>query len=173
MYTVASFATILLTHALLLLLSLYIGMNPSDGPSHHEREIGFKNHDVATSICGTGSRVCSPAQAVGRYFLFGVTHYSPLDCGSRGALFIRKAARELRTACQRDGLALEEKDDAVHFCQYDVILSMGKRRGGRLDSTSRGPTPVEKLIKAASSKRTIMQGMVIIISKIRLMSLES
>jgi hypothetical protein len=42
---------------------------------------------------------------------------------------VRKAARELRTACQRDGLALEEQDDAVQFCQYDAIFSMGKRRG--------------------------------------------
>ena len=41
---------------------------------------------------------------------------------------VRKAARDLRMACERDGLTLEG-DETLEFCQYDAIFSMGKRRG--------------------------------------------
>ncbi|GAX18963.1 hypothetical protein FisN_8Hh183 [Fistulifera solaris] len=41
---------------------------------------------------------------------------------------VRKATNLLRNACERDGLKLT-RSEALQFCQYDAIFSMGKRRG--------------------------------------------
>lgn len=41
---------------------------------------------------------------------------------------VRRTLAELRNACERDGLDLQNTGDIV-FCQYDAIFSMGKRRG--------------------------------------------
>ena len=43
---------------------------------------------------------------------------------------VRKADRELRQCCERDGLKMSPKTDGVvKFAQYDAIYSMGERRG--------------------------------------------
>ena len=43
---------------------------------------------------------------------------------------VKKATNLLRNACERDGLKVSASlGDALQFCQYDAIFSMGKRRG--------------------------------------------
>lgn len=43
---------------------------------------------------------------------------------------VKKATKELRNACERDGLNISTSlGESVQFCQYDAIFSMGKRRG--------------------------------------------
>ena len=43
---------------------------------------------------------------------------------------VRKADRELRECCKRDGLVVSSKTEGVvKFAQYDAIFSMGERRG--------------------------------------------
>lgn len=42
---------------------------------------------------------------------------------------VRKADRDLREACARDGLAVQKETEAeVRFSQYNAIFSMGERR---------------------------------------------
>lgn len=46
------------------------------------------------------------------------------------APIVRKADKQLRDACKRDGLVVApETADFVRFAQYDAIYSLGKRRG--------------------------------------------
>ena len=46
------------------------------------------------------------------------------------APIVRKADRELRAACQRDGIKIPSwTSSSVKFAQYDAIFSLGKRRG--------------------------------------------
>ena len=43
---------------------------------------------------------------------------------------VRRADRELREACERDGLQIPANTaSSVKFAQYDAIYSLGKRRG--------------------------------------------
>lgn len=43
---------------------------------------------------------------------------------------VRRADKELREACKRDGIKIPPSTEAaVRFAQYDAIYSMGKRRG--------------------------------------------
>lgn len=43
---------------------------------------------------------------------------------------VRRADRQLREACRRDGIQISESTaDSVKFAQYDAIYSLGKRRG--------------------------------------------
>lgn len=43
---------------------------------------------------------------------------------------VRKADRQLREACKRDGIEIpSSSSSSVKFAQYDAIFSLGKRRG--------------------------------------------
>jgi hypothetical protein len=43
---------------------------------------------------------------------------------------VRKADRELRKACKRDGIEIpSSSSSSVKFAQYDAIFSLGRRRG--------------------------------------------
>ena len=46
------------------------------------------------------------------------------------APIVRRADKELREACQRDGISIPAgSSTSVRFAQYDAIFSLGKRRG--------------------------------------------